>query len=81
MALEVNSTLLDFEKWKNLGLLRYPVDFAAQEYISDDDDFDLDDYWHGFISSLKSFPLKFHETENKPKIDESRGWLLATCAF
>ncbi|CAG5105598.1 Oidioi.mRNA.OKI2018_I69.chr1.g2275.t1.cds [Oikopleura dioica] len=30
------------------GLLRYPVDFAAQEYISDDDDFDLDDYCHGF---------------------------------
>lgn len=26
------------------GLLRYPVDFAAQEYISDEDDFDLDDY-------------------------------------
>lgn len=26
------------------GLLRYPVDFAAQEYVSDDDDFDLDDY-------------------------------------
>lgn len=81
MALEVDLTLLDFEKWKNLGLLRYPVDFAAQEYISDDDDFDLDDYWHGFISSLKNFTLKFHETENKTKIDESRGWLLATCAF
>ena len=24
------------------------MDFAAQEYISDEDDFDLDDYWHGF---------------------------------
>ena len=31
-----------------LGLLRYQVDFAAQEADFSDDDFDLDDYWNGF---------------------------------
>ena len=30
------------------GLLRYQVDFAAQECDFSDDDFDLDDYWNGF---------------------------------
>ena len=32
-----------------LGLLRYQVDFAAQECDFSDDDFDLDDYWNGFF--------------------------------
>ena len=31
-----------------IGLLRYQVDFAAQEADFSDDDFDLDDYWNGF---------------------------------
>ena len=34
---------------KYLGLLRYQVDFAAQECDFSDDDFDLDDYWNGFL--------------------------------
>ena len=28
-------------------MLRYQVEFAAQEYEYSDDDFDLDDYWLG----------------------------------
>lgn len=32
-------------------MLRYQVDFAAQEYEYSDDDFDLDDYWLGIKNS------------------------------
>ena len=35
-------------KYEYSGLLRYQVDFAAQECDFSDDDFDLDDYWNGF---------------------------------
>ena len=45
--------------YKNLGLLRYQVDFAAQECDFSDDDFDLDDYWNGFLKIKFDFFLEF----------------------
>ena len=42
-----------------LGLLRYQVDFAAQEADFSDDDFDLDDYWNGFYIFEHFYKLIF----------------------
>ena len=58
---------------KILGLLRYQVDFAAQECDFSDDDFDLDDYWNGFLDLISNFHIFFERCSKNPIVQKVTG--------